>query len=167
MVLLYNQYLELNGQFYCQSSFIKKRKNIYQFHDMTVALSGNESLQQLSIKNIFHHNWRVTCIGAWFWVKSWLKIHKELGFVFKNTPLHTTKKELVFWLFKFLHDTENGSPQRSPSHHWMHLLFWRADSRGDSEDLGLHMVILVWEQRQRRPEHSSHCTCRLHTGMAV
>lgn len=51
---------------------------------MTIGLSRMSTLQQLSIKNMFLHNWRVTRIWAWFRVKSWLKIHEELGFVFKN-----------------------------------------------------------------------------------
>lgn len=87
----------------------------------------------------------MTCSGAWFWVKSWLKLYKVLGYVLKNTLLYTTKKGIVFWPFKVLHDTEYDSPQMPPLYHWMYLLFWRADSRGDSEDLGLHMFILPWE----------------------
>lgn len=58
----YNQYLEFNGQLYCQSSFHSKQ-SVHWLHEvMTIALSGNESQLQLSIKNIFHHNWSVTCI---------------------------------------------------------------------------------------------------------
>ena len=107
--------------------------------------------------------------------KELIKNTQRVGFALKNTPLHTTRKELVFWLFKFLQYTENDSPQRSPSHHWLHLLLWRADSRGDSEDLSLHVYTVLRdtetenfkahrggrEERRDREESWSPClSCR-------
>ncbi|CAO2583095.1 hypothetical protein LEMLEM_LOCUS2606, partial [Lemmus lemmus] len=47
---------------------------------MTIALSGNESLQQLSIKNIFHHNWIVTCIWSVTLRKDLIKNTQRVGF---------------------------------------------------------------------------------------